>query len=396
MKWISRFFYAAREHGHHAIFGISIFSLALLVGWWSVFINQSIDKQEALHKKNLELKVKIAALEIQLKKTNLKEPRIGQAYHDGLFVISSCYEEKKWYSTSLSPRWPNLCIQVKENVIKSAERDFERKKIMVTGESAMLVFLIVLSSVLLYQFIQLGRKTMREIEEFWERVTHEIKTPITGVKAFFQSMKNQSIPLDQMNFYIDMALKQVEKQEQLAENILAGNRLRSFTTHHQPAMDDIDLKVFIKDYFELHVLHLTDTQLLLEIGCDSAVPPDIIRVKADSHWLKIILDNIVDNALKYCSPGLILKVKVMASNKKAVIAVRDNGSGLSPSQEGRIFRAFKYSKQELPHAGHGSGIGLFISRKLAQEMGGQLEASSTGLNQGTEFRLILKLLNPVS
>jgi two-component system OmpR family sensor kinase len=222
------------------------------------------------------------------------------------------------------------------------------------------------------------------MEEFWGRVTHEIKTPITGVKAFLQSLKNQSLDPDQLPRFIDMALKQVEKQEQLAENILAGYGICSRKDEYEPDIKDLDLNKCIREYFEHHALHLTDASVSLhrETGKD-------LMVRADCHILRVILDNIVDNALRYCSPGLVLEVGVSLWDNRAVLIIRDNGPGFPPGLSEKIFNAYKYLGEELPGKTHGSGMGLYISRHLAEKMGGWLEAHSRGEGQGAEFRLFL-------
>jgi two-component system CheB/CheR fusion protein len=89
---------------------------------------------------------------------------------------------------------------------------------------------------------------------------------------------------------------------------------------------------------------------------------------------------------------LELRVRVFIQNKWAGVAVSDNGHGFISDDAEKIFVAYKYLKGELPGSKHGSGMGLYISRKLAKKMGGMLEASSQGMGKGAEFRLYLPLV----
>jgi len=381
-EWIKKY---AKRHAHHVIFGMSILSLALLAAWWSVFITRSIDHNRSLDRQNLELT--LASLSLQLGMDRNNPPLPGVVHNDQRFEIVPCSVDPAQFTRQLLPHWPHLCLRVREKELTAIDEDFRRKRIMVVGESSLLVLLILLSSILLYRFIKLEKRSTHEVEEFWGRVTHEIKTPITGIKAFLQSLKNRSLAPDQLPQFVDMALKQVEKQEQLAENILAGCGLRDQKENQTPLSEDLNLNKWIRSYFEHHMINLTDARFSLHFDTNSLV------ARADPHMLRLILDNIVDNALKYCSPGLELTVRGYAQNKKAVIAVQDNGPGFNPEFSEKIFEAYRYPGGELPgtlHI-HGSGIGLYISRQLAERMGGWLEASGKGKDRGAEFRLYLAL-----
>ncbi|MCP5103695.1 MAG: HAMP domain-containing histidine kinase [bacterium] len=373
-----------KHHGHHLIFGISILSLMLLAAWWSVFLNQSVENQRKYSRETLEATLNFFSL--HLRTGNANRPKPGMFKEDERFEIAACGTRLPPFAKSLQPSWPDLCIRVREPVLTGIEENFKRKKVMVVGESGLLVLLILMSSILLYQFIQLERRSTREMEEFWGRVTHEIKTPITGVKAFLQSLKNQSISPDQLPVFVDMALKQVEKQEKLAENILAGYGLRSGKNEYALSMKNMDIVQCIEDYFNGHGIRLTDAEVFLNLEGGKG-----LFVRVDCKFFRIILDNIVDNALRYCSPGLVLDVNVSKEDREAVIAVSDNGPGIPSQFSEKIFSAYKHLGSELPGNKHGSGMGMYISRRLAEKMGGRLEASGKSDKCGAVFKLFLNL-----
>lgn len=256
---------------------------------------------------------------------------------------------------------------------------------MMIGESSLLVLLILLCCILLYKFIRLEKRSTKEIEDFWSRVTHEIKTPITGIKAFLQSIKQRSLKEEQLPFYVDLALKEVEKQEQLAENILAGSTLK----HKDVVLEQVELEVgeFIETYLNRHALRLSDVKVKLDIDEGRG-----LMVKADPHALRIILDNITDNAVKYCPPGLVLNIGISKIGQKAVIHIRDNGPGLSPQIRENMSGVYNGIPKKLPAVSHGSGMGLLISKMLAVKMGGDLQSLSFEDAKGTEFQVFLPLV----
>jgi len=377
-----------KQHGHHIIFIMSIVSLAFLVTWWSVFINRSIDERRAFHMENLTLALNLFSQQLLITKPDSLQP--GVFPMDDRFEIAYCPPGSDDFVKPLLPRYPGLCLKVRNNVLSGIKKDFKQKKVMVIGESGLLFLIVLLSSVLFYQFIRLEKRSTREVEEFWGRVTHEIKTPITGIKAFLQSLKNQALPPEQMLTFVDMALKQVERQEQLAENILAGCGLGSVDNMHKTNTKDLNLNECLKDYFDHHMIRLTDAELAFHLEVTKNV-----EVHANCHLIRVILDNIVDNALKYCSPGLVLTVKTFIQNKKTIISISDNGPGFPPGFSDKIFQAYKYPASELPGDKHGSGMGLYISGRLAENMGGRLLVYAKSKGEGSEFQLHLNLAKPV-
>jgi len=114
-----------------------------------------------------------------------------------------------------------------------------------------------------------------------------------------------------------------------------------------------------------------------------------VFVYADEYRLGVILDNIVDNALKYCSPGLILQIGMKVEKRKAIVVIEDNGPGFPSHLKDNIFQAYRHLSPELPKGKHGAGIGLYISRQLARSMGAELKAESRGSGQGAVFFLAL-------
>ncbi len=372
-----------KSHGHHFIFIVSIISLASLVAWWSIFIHNSIRQQRLYRYEKLDSDLKYFSLKLGIDER--RPPQIGLFEEDERFEVVTCSPLGEKFSKSLDPYWPDLCIRARSAIIQQIEQRSNRLNFMLIGEASVLILVILASIAFLYRYIQLERRTAREVKEFWERSAHEIKTPIAGIKAFLQNLKSRSDKLLELAPYVDMALKQIRKQEQLAENILSGYDLRSKDA--KPKIVNVNLTEFLVNYFSKDSLHLADATVNLEFNQDKE-----IRVRIDTHKFKVILDNITDNAVKYCSPGLILSVDVDAVRKKAVVTIRDNGPGFHPRFSENLFRAYKHLDDELPRGRHGAGLGLYISRQLARSIGGDLKASSEGEGRGAKFQIFINLI----
>lgn len=371
--------YWLKTHGYHLIFGISIASLISLIIWWSIFIHNSIQIRKRM---NFEiLRIEMHYLTLQMDKDSLRVVSPGVLKLDARFEIVSSQTPIVQPFVKLPPPADSFVIKPVPYVTAEIERKTRSLNFMLVGESAVLILIVIVSLLFLYRYIQLERRTTQAVHEFWTRSAHQIKTPITGVKSFLQNLKNRAFSDDELNNYIKMALSQVDKQERLAENILSGHLLMTGPRESQNSC--LELKPFLQKYFT-HTLHLSNIEL--KVDWDQF---EKIEVRGDEESLKVVLDNITDNAVKYCSPGLILKVIVIDHPKQIHIGLCDNGPGFSDEQLPLMFEAYKNLETGLPTKSRGSGIGLYLSRRLMRKMGGDLKAESSGPNEGACFFIIL-------
>lgn len=364
---------------HHFAFVISLLSLAALVAWWSVFILSSIQQQRAYKYKILELELDVLTLKLGANED--RRPVLGSLQDDKRFEVGHKVPEGQSLARRLEPFWSEFWIFPQVEVLEHIEKETNRLNFMLIGEAAVLSLIVLVSSVFLYRFVRLERRSIREVQEFWERSAHEIKTPITGLKAFLQNLKS-SKNLDEIRPNVHLALKQVENQEKLAENILSGYHLKSKDKHFK--MDEIDLSEFLASYLERGSIQLAEIKINLNFETNKS-----LKVRADAHALKVILDNITDNAIKYSQPETDLTFGIKTEGKKTHVLIQDNGPGFSPHQLGAIFQAYKHLDEELPVKKKGTGMGLYISKNLAKSMGGDLTAFSKGPGHGAVFQVTL-------
>jgi len=371
-----KLFYKNIKNTAHHIFLIAVLVfLALLVGWWSIFIKASIDQAHQHEITNVEQKGQLLAIELGKGDWS---PETGMYLKDDRFEIVA-----NPGPNSLQPNWPQYSIQTSQMHLDSISRQKEKQTYMVFGEGSVLAVCVLICCLMLYQNIRLEKRSKTELNEFWNRVTHELKTPITGIRLFLETFKRGTLSVEEQEYLVDMALKQVERQQQLTQNILMGQQLDKKT--RQIRNEPMDLKIFLKNYINSHSLQLTriKTELLAEES------PAGFMVQADPNSVHTILDNLVDNAIKYGPTDLSLVFSIQV-DKKVSLTVTDNGPGFAPEMAEYLFDAFRRLTSELPEGKHGTGMGLHICRSLAKAMGGGITASSPGPGGGAAFTLTLK------
>ncbi len=369
------------KYGYHYFFVISLILLVLISIWWTVFINSSIEKLRAEKYKNLKKTLEYYALEICSYSNT--SPKIGEFLKDKRFEIKRKSELNNEIQVPLCLKWNELILALKQTEFSEIERDYKSKKLMVSGESAVFLFVILISILYLYAFVKKEKRTTIEIREFFERITHEIKTPITGIKALLQSIKSGTINDKDLIIYTDLALKQINRQEKLSENILAGAYLKS--KDKVPELEIINIENFIKKYFDTYSYLKSEIEISIIFLSNKN-----IEVYGDTYYLKVILDNLVDNAIKYSSEDLKLEVVLEESDTEVTIIIKDNGTGIDTETIEILFEAYRSTKSGSARKSQGSGIGLSISKDMSRKMGSDLKFRNRVGLKGAEFYLSLK------
>jgi signal transduction histidine kinase len=254
----------------------------------------------------------------------------------------------------------------------------DRRKVMLVGESTMLALLLSGSLVVLFLLAQRRRQQREDMEKLLQFTSHEFKTPVAGVKGLLQSLAIGSIPESQRADLIRLGQLECDRLEHLAETILAYQRAMS--RDPRAGEQRIDAARFITDLLAHRARTSTsgDVQMALI---------DAVQVLADRDALRVILENLLDNAQKY--GGGSVKIAAGVSDGRWRLDISDQGRGFAPEIAEKLFDLHNRGSGE--GMTHGAGLGLAIARQLARRMGGDLVARSAGAGQGAVFTVTLEL-----
>ncbi|MBN3899366.1 MAG: two-component sensor histidine kinase [Nostoc sp. NOS(2021)] len=154
----------------------------------------------------------------------------------------------------------------------------------------------------------------------------------------------------------------------------------------------IDLRQILLEVINLQSVNVQ--QKGLQLKCE--LEPQAIPIKADAAKLKQVLINVIGNATKFTDTGSItISTELQYSNGKSevVVAVKDTGIGIDPTQQHKLFRPFVMVNGTTTRQFEGTGLGLAISRNLIELMGGSISLESAGLHQGTTLKITIPLID---
>ena len=270
--------------------------------------------------------------------------------------------------------------QVAERQIEIAAHH-DRRNVMLVGESTLLALMLSGSLVVLFLLAQRRKQQREDMEKLLQFTSHEFKTPVAGVKGLLQSLAIGSIPEAQRAELLKLGQIECDRLEHLAETILAYQRAMS--RDPRAGAQPIDAAKFIADL----LAHRERTAVGGNVEVTSI---DAVQVLADRDGLRVILENLLDNANKY--GGGSVRLAAATGDGRWRLEIRDQGRGFEPQIAEKLF--------DLHHRGsgegvtHGAGLGLAIARQLARRMGGDIAAYSAGAGHGAVFTVTLLLAPP--
>ena len=216
--------------------------------------------------------------------------------------------------------------------------------------------------------------------DFFTSTIHELKTPLTTISAQIQrACKLMTAEPERGRAAMDVALNQVGRMKRLIDGLQDAVRLESNAMSLEVVT--FDLSVAVGDAIIRH-----EHEETARFGFDR--PESGARVSGDAGRIAQILDNLLSNAVKFSPPGAPIEITVTKTSGEAQVRVKDHGIGVPADERDRLFSPYFRTQRtrQIP----GSGLGLHISRRLAQQHGGRLWLESSG-DTGSTFALALPL-----
>jgi signal transduction histidine kinase len=222
--------------------------------------------------------------------------------------------------------------------------------------------------------------------QFFSMISHEIRTPLSGIIGFSDFLKDSLTPTEQKEFISIIKLCS-ETMLKLVNDLLDFSRIDSGCLDIDPHQFKIS---DIRDYLEkVFSLECQKKNLQFRFDISEGVPNELI---GDSHRIRQVLTNIVANAVKFTDKGGIY-IKLDKQHPDSNIyrwLIEDTGLGIKKDNLTKIFNPYTQEFSSTARNFGGSGLGLFISKRLVELMGGELDVEST-VGEGTVFFFTIPL-----
>ena len=248
---------------------------------------------------------------------------------------------------------------------------------------------VVLLAVILAGIVATWRLMRRETEmarlksDFVANVSHDLKTPLSVIRMFGETLEMGRVADEgRRREYYRVITRESERLSRLIDNVLDFSRIEGGRRVYDKAPTAVE--PLVRDTLDAFAYPLAQQGFKVEVD----VAADLPEVVLDADAVGQALANLVDNAIKYAGERRVLRVEARAAEGGLLLAVADQGIGIPPEEQARIFEKFYRVGRSETQGRRGSGVGLALVKHVAEAHGGRVRVESRP-GEGSRFTLWL-------
>ena len=262
---------------------------------------------------------------------------------------------------------------IKERRRKELRDAHRRQRAMIFGEGAAFLGLILLGAYLTRKYFLREMQLARQQKNFLLSITHELKSPLAAARLNLQTLMLRELDREKTLELAGRAEHDIDRLDRLVQQLLLAARMDDMRSlmHPQP-VDLYDLCHSVEQHWQLYPRN--DKALKVEA--------EHVSIDGDPDLLRVALSNLVDNALKYAPTGSAVSIRLTKNGDRAELCVEDRGATIPVEERDRIFDRFYRIGNEETRTSTGTGLGLYIVKKVAELHGGEamVRAGESGGN----------------
>jgi two-component system phosphate regulon sensor histidine kinase PhoR len=220
--------------------------------------------------------------------------------------------------------------------------------------------------------------------DFVANVSHELKTPITSIKGFVETLRDGAVrrPAEAEKF-LEIVAKQADRMNSIIEDLLLLSRVEQDAREAKVTLERVPVKGVILEAVQVCEPKAHAKDITITVDC-----PEGLAARLNAALLEQAIINLIDNAIKYSEPGRPVALEAAADDGEVRISVRDKGAGIEPEHLPRIFERFYRVDKARSRKLGGTGLGLAIVKHIVQAHGGSVAVESAP-GAGTTFTIRL-------
>ena len=228
------------------------------------------------------------------------------------------------------------------------------------------------------------RKLENIRRDFVANVSHELKTPITAIKGFSETLRTGDVidPVDAKRF-LEIIDKNANRLESIVEDLLSLSKIEREEERKEIILEEGSIKEVVKSAMKLYQTKAKEKKIEMDLKCD-----EDIRAHINAPLLELAVGNLLDNAIKYSNSGSDVLSAAVQTEKEVIIQIQDHGIGIAREHLPRLFERFYRVDKARSRKMGGTGLGLALVKHIVQAHGGQVSVEST-LGKGSTVTISL-------
>ena len=228
-------------------------------------------------------------------------------------------------------------------------------------------------------------KQDRARSDFIANVSHDLRTPLTTIMGYVRGVIDGTIPTSMQNQYLGVALSEAERMQHMIENNLDLSKYES--GNFVPNMSNFNLNEIVRSIVITMEKRIREKNIVIDFKYEKSEN----IVEADESAIYRVVQNLLDNALKFASIGSEIEISITNKNGFAIFSIKNYGSSISEEEQKYIWD--RYYKVDTSRSYHkkGSGLGLYIVKSIINQHNQEIEIKSD--DNSVEFSFTLNLMN---
>ena len=256
-----------------------------------------------------------------------------------------------------------------------------REKTKYIGEGSIFLLLILIGAAFVYRSVRRQFNLQQQQQNFMMAVTHELKTPIAVASLNLETMQKYTLEPEKQKKLIRTTLDETARLNFLTNNILISSQLEGGGYHS--IKEELDLSSLLKDCMQNFRNRFPDRVFKEDIATDA-------DVKGDALLLQLLINNLVENAIKYAPKEKPVSTVLKKIRGAIELQIKDEGPGVPDIEKKKVFSKFYRIGNETTRKTQGTGLGLYLCRKIAQYHNADITVTNNEPS-GSNFVVIFKL-----
>ncbi|MBL7717753.1 MAG: HAMP domain-containing histidine kinase [Flavipsychrobacter sp.] len=238
----------------------------------------------------------------------------------------------------------------------------ELKKKQYIGEGVTFFVVILIGASVVYSSFKRSLRITRQQNNFMLSVTHELKSPIAGIKLNLQTMERHKLDDEKKKTLLERSIKEANRLNDLCTNILLASQMDG--KQYKAAQETLNFSDLVEDCVEDYALRYPQRfEEDIENDC---------YLRGDKLMLQMAINNLLENAVKYTPADKPITITLDKKEKCIVLQVADEGQGISDEEKSKIFNKFYRVGNEISRTSKGTGLGLYLTSKIIRQHKGKL------------------------
>jgi two-component system sensor histidine kinase CiaH len=247
------------------------------------------------------------------------------------------------------------------------------------GEGLTFLIITILGAVFVYSVVRRQIRFHLQQKNFMMAVTHELKTPIAVTKLNLETLRRHKLDEARQSKILGDAINETERLDSLCNNILLSSQLES--GGYQLTKQEFDCAEMLSSAVSAFQKRYPTRSFALQV-------PGAVLLNGEEFLIRLVLNNLIENAVKYTTPDMPISVSLEDQEHQAIIKVADLGAGIPDAEKQKVFEKFYRVGDESKRTTKGTGLGLYLSTKIVKDHKGSVTIENNH-PVGTVFKVIL-------